>query len=132
MAEKKKKPPAKGRAIGDYFARWNQMIVAMQDEVVQSPHMQANLDALTQGKTDVEQLDAQQEMLKGQLAEITRNLEEKVSETNKQYSALRALLEAKYGTRAVELKKFISASQAEVDMTKEGFGDDKPEEPVKP
>jgi len=132
MPEKKKKPPRKGHAIGDYFARWNQMIAAMQDEVVQSPHMQPTLDELTQGKLDVEALDAEQEILKGQLSDKTRELEAKIKEINGKYVALRSLLEAKYGMRAPELKKFISASQAEVDKTKEGWEEKKEEQKSKP
>jgi len=70
------------------------------------------------------QKDAQQEILKGQLKDITNELKALIRTSEKHYVALVRLLEAKYGVRSPKLTKYVTTSQAEVDKTKEGYCDD--------
>jgi len=118
MGSKKTTPPAKGKAVGDYLVRWNQMLEALKNELAQNPHMQADYNALKSLKPQVEAKDAEQEMLKGKLTEATNQLKALLKDAEKHYSSLRHLLEAKFGTRSPMLKKYITTSQAEVDKTK--------------
>ncbi len=130
MAEKKKakKKPRKGRAIGDYFARWNQMLAALTDELQANPHLQDDYDALEALLPQVMAKDAEQEIEKGKLKTITQELKALIKEADKHFMALYRMLKAKFGPKAPELTKYVSTSQAEVDKTKEGFGDKEPEQ----
>jgi len=127
----KEKKPGRGRAHGDYIARWQLMLDNIAPLLQQFPYLQAVRDELATILDEAVALNAQQEKLKADLSEVTENLYKHYDDGDNTHAKIIRHLKGEWGPKSPKLKAFLSKTEGEIDKTKEGWGDKEPE-PVQP
>lgn len=132
--EKKKKKPGRGRAHGDYIARWQLILDNLEPLLQEFPYLQDEFDELTAILEDAIETNARQEKAKADLAVDTEHIHELYKNGDDTHGKIMRHLKGEWGPSSPKLKAFLSATEGEIDKTKEGYGDDeepeKPQEPV--
>ena len=125
----------RGRAHGDYITRWQTMLDNLKPLLQDYPYLQDEFDELEQMLADCIETNSLQEKLKADLSVATEKIEKLYKDGDGVFGKILRHLKAELGHDSPKLKAFRSISEGQIDMTKEGFGDDEekpPEEPVKP
>ena len=125
----------RGRAHGDYITRWQTMLDNLEPLLQDYPYLQDEFDELEQMLADCIETNSLQEKLKADLSVATEKIEKLYKDGDDVFGKILRHLKAELGHDSPELKAFRSISEGQIDMTKEGFGDDDekpPQEPVEP
>ena len=128
--EMEEKKPGRGRAHGDYIARWQLILDNLEPLLQEFPYLQDEFDALTVTLEDAIETNARQEKAKADLAVDTEHIQGLYKDGDTVHGKIMRHLKGEWGPSSPKLKAFLSATEGEIDKTKEGYGEE--EEPVKP